>query len=1050
MKNFVKLIILGILLEGCQTEEKKEIDSPVRNYSQLKELFTDPPSEYRSAPLWDWNDLITEEGIDFQMKEFKKAGIGGVFVHPRPGLLTEYLSEEWFHMFDYTLQKGKELDMKVWIYDENSYPSGFAGGHVPAEMPDSYQHGTGLKMEIQKELNIVMSDTIEVVLEKTDAGFLNITDNIDQENGKKGIYYIFKKTYPDKSPWYGGFSYIDLLHKGVTEKFLEITMTRGYEKFITDFGKTLPGIFTDEPNLEAAMPRGTHLRWTPDLWDVFQQRWGYDLKVNLPSLVEETGDWKRVRHNFYETLVELFIDRWAKPWSEYCEQNNLTWTGHYWEHGWPKPTHGFDEAAFYIWHQMPGVDMLGNELVANGQGGQFGNTRAIRELRSAANQAGHNRTLSETYGGGGWDMDFKSYKRLADWQGVLGVNFLNQHLSYFTLKGVRKFDYPPSFSYHEPWWNSYSKLGDYIGRISLATAAGEQINTTLVLQPNTSAWMYFSRTKDHPEIEKIQHNFKDFVYQLEKKHVEYDLGSENVLKTLGSINKGNLVVGKRSYKLVVIPANMENADITTLSLLEEFLAAGGKILSFRDEIPRVDGNESDKSINLQKAYPGQWIVVNSLDDDECKTLLYNNDFSVAKKNGTGDLYFQRRILQDGQLLFFVNSDEQSNAAATISAIGKGVVKMDLENGRTNQLPVGKDNNKVVFDINLEPVGSALYFVSDKKPNEPEQEVKKSNWNRVAATEKIKVEPESENILVLNYLDLNTPKAKYEDTYFMTALVSLFKENGIEFGNPWQHKIQYKKEYLDLDNQFTENSGFKADYHFQIAEGTDLSIHNGLQAVVERPGLWSVSINGNLVEKEDGKYWIDRDFPVFEIGKFLKSGKNTISLKADRMSVFAELMPVYIVGNFKVQPGNTGFEISTGSLSNLGSWKDAGYIFYPDKVSYSQLFNIEKGAAGFKVKLNQWNGTVAEVLVNNNEAGIIAWPPEEIDVTGLLKEGENEITVRVVGSLKNTFGEFYREKENWIYGPHGWNNAPENQPAFDKYHINDYGLFEPFELLKATQ
>jgi len=46
-------------------------------------------------------------------------------VHPRPGLLTEYLSDEWFHLFDYTVQKGKELGMKVWIYDENSYPSGF-------------------------------------------------------------------------------------------------------------------------------------------------------------------------------------------------------------------------------------------------------------------------------------------------------------------------------------------------------------------------------------------------------------------------------------------------------------------------------------------------------------------------------------------------------------------------------------------------------------------------------------------------------------------------------------------------------------------------------------------------------------------------------------------------------------------------------------------------------------------------------------------------------------------------------------------------------------
>ena len=128
----------------------------------------------------------------------------------------------------------------------------------------------------------------------------------------------------------------------------------------------------------------------------------------------------------------MFLDRWAEPWSRYCEKNGLAWTGHYWEHGWPEPTHGFDEAAFYIRHQMPGIDMLGNELIGDGQGGQFGNTRAVRELLSAANQAGWNRTLSETYGGGGWEMDFRNFKRLVDWQGVLGVNFVNQHLSYYT------------------------------------------------------------------------------------------------------------------------------------------------------------------------------------------------------------------------------------------------------------------------------------------------------------------------------------------------------------------------------------------------------------------------------------------------------------------------------------------------------------------------------------------------------------------------------------------------------------------------------------------
>ncbi|MCU0363524.1 MAG: hypothetical protein MUE32_09210, partial [Bacteroidales bacterium] len=445
---FISFAVLLLLLGACS---QKPTPAGITSISEFKQLFADPPAEYRSAPLWDWNDDITEDGIDFQMQQFSEAGIGGVFVHPRPGLITEYLSDEWFRLFDYSVKKGKELGMKVWIYDENSYPSGFAGGHVPAEMPDSYRHGSGLKMEILGKLDVRMSDTIALVLKKTGATFTDITATWEEEKGKTGTYYIFRKTYPAKSPWYGGFTYVDLLYPGVTEKFLELTMKKGYGRNRADFGQALPGVFTDEPNLEAAMSDGAMMRWTPDLWDAFKKRWGYDLRLSLPSLAEEYGDWRKVRHDYYELLLELFVDRWAKPWSAYCDENNLLWTGHYWEHGWPEPTDGSDEPAFYIWHQMPGIDMLGNRLDSHGLGGQFGNDRAVRELRSAANQAGRTRTLSETYGGGGWEMSFETQKRLVDWELALGVNFVNQHLSYYSLNGVRKFDYPPSFSYHEPW-----------------------------------------------------------------------------------------------------------------------------------------------------------------------------------------------------------------------------------------------------------------------------------------------------------------------------------------------------------------------------------------------------------------------------------------------------------------------------------------------------------------------------------------------------------------------------------------------------------------------
>jgi hypothetical protein len=1041
ISGFILMIAIAF---ACTPKQPKE---GINTSSELKQLFADPPSEYRSAPLWDWNEQISEEGIDFQMKEFKKAGIGGVFVHPRPGLLTEYLSEDWFHLFDYTVQKGKELGMKVWIYDENSYPSGFAGGHVPAEMPDSYKHGTGLSMDIQEELKLTISDTIAVILKKTDSGFENITGTVDQEKGQQGTYYVFRKTYPGKSPWYGGFPYVDLLYKGVTEKFMEVTMTKGYEKNKADFGQTLEGIFTDEPNLEAALSEGSMLRWTPDLFDAFQTRWGYDLKVNLPSLVEETGNWKKVRHDYYELILELFVDRWAKPWSKYCDDNNLEWTGHYWEHGWPEPTDGSDEPAFYIWHQMPGVDMLGNRLDTAGLGGQFGNDRAVRELLSAANQAGRRRTLSETYGGGGWEMNFETQKRLADWQAVLGVNFVNQHLSYYSLNGVRKFDYPPSFSYHEPWWEHYKLMGDYIGRISLAMSSGEQINKTLVLQPNTSAWMYFSRKDKNPAINGIRDGFKNFVYRMEQQHLEYDLGSENVLKELGSVKGKTLKVGKRDYSLVVIPAEMENIDQSTFDLLQKYLDNGGKVLSFRKDIPMLDG-ETSAAVNELISKSGEnWVIAENLTDAAALTLLKHDEFAMNDLTKNGMTYHQRRILNDGQVLFVVNSHPTKKASAKITLEGDHVTKLDLVSGKVYGYPSKAENGKVSFQVDLEAAGSALFTLGDQKAKEAEYTAVSGTETTVEPAGVISVKRESDNIMMVNYLDLKTAKSDMKDVYFMNALIGLFNENGVEMGNPWQHKIQYKKTYLALDTLFKADSWFEASYHFNINPNLSGEAMKSIRAVVERPELWTVSINGKEISKTEGSYWIDKSFPEFAVGQFLKPGKNTLTLKAPRMHVLAEVMPGYFIGDFLVKPAKQGFEITDGNISTLGSWREAGLPFYSQKVAYSQTYKVTKAdGTAFKVKLNKWNGSVAEVLVNDQQAGLIAWQPNELDVTSFLKDGNNEITVKVVGSLKNTFGFFYQNNEGWIFGPWSWNSAPTKIPSASEYFLMDYGLMKPFELI----
>ena len=584
----------------------------------------------------------------------------------RNGLITEYNSPEWYELFDYTVAKGKELGMTVWIYDENGYPSGFGGGLVPEAMPESYNQGLGLQ---PTESEVIPADYKKyyLILKEVNGKFENVTDKITAESGVIGHYVLYEKTFFPKSERYGGYSYVDLLHKGVTEKFIEVTMT-GYEKYSgKEFGKTVPGVFTDEPRIGSS----GGLRWTADLFEVFEKQWGYDLKVNLPSLYEKVGDWKKVRHNYTKTLLWLYIERWAKPLSNYYNDRNLTFTGHYWEHKWPSMTEGGDNMAMYAYHSVPAVDMIFNQFDEESTGARFGNIRASKELSSVANQFGRARTLSEAYGGCGWETTFKDLKRLGDWAYVLGINLMNQHLSYFTMVGPKKYDYPPSFSYHNPWWKSYGYLNEYYARLSLALSGGVQKNDILIIEPTTSAWLYDSYLNSgiDENLGKIGSSFQRFVATMEKSQIEYDLGSEDILENHGAVLENKLKVGKCAYHTIIIPPLTENLNQKTFDLIKGFVAKGGQLVAF--SMPElIEGKHSAEALEFFKQKKSNVTYIPELSTDFLNQLTKKQDLQLADVKG-GKLYHQRRQLDDGQIVFLVNSDQNEKTTGQLTISGKG-------------------------------------------------------------------------------------------------------------------------------------------------------------------------------------------------------------------------------------------------------------------------------------------------------------------------------------------------------------------------------------------
>ncbi len=514
--------------------------------------FKNVPKKYRPIPFWSWNEKLTAEETRRQVKLMNDAGIGGYFMHARGGLQTEYMGKEWFQNVAAAIDEGEKTGMRSFAYDENGWPSGFGNGTV---------NGKGIKFQ-QKYLR--MEDTFT---------------HKDSAIAKCGEHYF----YYDVNPFY-----VDTLCKEATEEFIKNIYAPYYEKY----GNRIEGFFTDEPQISR-----DGIPWSFCLEEEYSARYGEKLLEHLEELFLPVGNYKETRIKFWKTVTDMFSANFMKPIYDWCDQRGLKLTGHLvLEESFSSQltTNGAIMPHYEYFH-IPGMDWLGRDI---------GDCMIMHQLCSAAAQLGKEAVLAETFALCGHNVSLAELKGIYEWQAVRGVNLLCQHLEGYSLRGIRKRDYPPAMYCQQPWWSVYPQWVDAMSRVSMLIAQTRLEPQVLILHPQTTAWTCFDNT-DFCELDRRNREFVDTLNRLEAKHIMFHLGDETLMERHARVENGRLIIGNCSYG-AVIKNHCEFLLPGTQRLLEEFIAQGGKIIT-EEEV--CENNVIDlESITYCKRYGKDYVM----------------------------------------------------------------------------------------------------------------------------------------------------------------------------------------------------------------------------------------------------------------------------------------------------------------------------------------------------------------------------------------------------------------------------------------------------------
>lgn len=508
-----------------------------------------------------WQHGESEETLRRYMQVIRESNIHAVCVESRPH--PDFLGPKWWHDMDIILDEARKRAMKVWILDDSHFPSGYANGalknapneyrrqSLTAQIMDCCAEGKEMELSLKEyqrvkawEPNMMEKynlqgnmipvfddDQIHSVIAFRCGGkgaddILNLSEQIKsgkicftvpEGKWKLVICHLTRNRGPHRD-------YINMLDRQSCKIFIDTVYEAHYQHYALDFGKTIVGFFSDEPeignghlyDMGIKISQMEDQAWSREVEKELKEKWGDQYNCYLPFIWEQDFSstfCAKARYDYMNVVTRAVERNFSYQIGDWCRAHGVQYIGHLIEDNDQHTRTGSSLGHYFrglAGQDMAGIDDIGGQVLPQGEelpgnplqprDGHFYHF-ALGKLASsqaAIQPEKKGRSMCEIFGNYGWKEGVRLEKYLIDHFLVRGINHFVPHA--FSPKEFPDPDCPPHFYAHgnNPQYRHFGELMRYTNRMCSLISDGKHIVPVAILYHAEADWCGYAMPVQEP------------------------------------------------------------------------------------------------------------------------------------------------------------------------------------------------------------------------------------------------------------------------------------------------------------------------------------------------------------------------------------------------------------------------------------------------------------------------------------------------------------------------------------------------------------------------